>query len=338
MIKSQKIEGIEMIVLEVKEVKEPIDLYIPLLPPTPMKLLYLIWSNIRYEGEYLYVAPLREVAQHLNISETNIHRTIREAGRKLLNIRIEQTNRKGFIIGGLLSAIKIQEGMLYVKTLPEIQEIIRTFKSHYDKYDLRNFLNLETKYEIMLYKFLRHHLNLKKYYKATPIKQQLYKVHLIETTKEALYSHLQIPNSYKFKHIKERILDKAFRSFGSRVDLTFNYSIERGGRGNKKIKKITLVVADLTDQDNLITYIRATVPGNFIYIPGIGWKQIHTISNKGIQIDNGILEVDIWRWREILNETRARIGELEQLEKAREERIRLAQERLSQIGRRIKEK
>jgi plasmid replication initiation protein len=284
----------------------------------------------------MYKGHIKDIAHYLNISPTNVYKTIREAGRKLMEIRIEQEKKQGFILAGFINYLEIENGYLYLQSLPQVKALIKNVRDHYIKFDIRNLFQLSTKYEITLYQYLRNQINIKRHYNFTPSKTN-YKFYTFSTTKEEIYKALQIPSTYRWNKVEQRVLKKALSEFSEKTDILFNYHVKKGGRGLKAIQSVTFSVVDLTDQDNLITYIRATVPGNFIYIPGIGWKQIHTIS-KGIQIDNGILEVDIWRWREILNETRARLGELEQLEKAREERIRLAQERLSQIGRRIKEK
>jgi hypothetical protein len=314
MIKSTQTTQGEIVILELKgkEIKEPIFLYIPLLSPTAMKLLYLIWSNIKWEGDYIYKAKLKEVATYLGISPSNVHKTIREAGKKLLELRIEQDKKKGFMIGGFINMIKVAEGELYIKTLPEIQTLIKTIKQHYAKFDIRNLLGLRTKYEISLYKFLRNQLNIHHHYQRKSISDK-YHFFIIETTKETLYKELQVPPTYLWNKVTSRILDKAKIDLGQHTDLLFNYSVKRGGRGNKRIEKITFAIADLTDKHNLTTYMRETIPGRFLWWRG-KWYKARVMDGGIVELDGKGVSVDIWTWREMIEETQRRIDELRRLQ------------------------
>ena len=115
-------------------------------------------------------------------------------------------------------------GALRFRIDPALAPYLLSLKDRYLKYDIQNILRLKSKYSIKLYEVLKHYINKKKSKKIT-----------LDFTLEEFRKLLDIPKSYKYSDINNRILKESVEDF-KKTDLSFSYIPIKRGRSVHSIE------------------------------------------------------------------------------------------------------
>jgi len=100
----------------------------------------------------------------------------------------------------------------------------------FTQYQIINILSLKGDYTPRLYELLiMHYRTHKKYHPDS--KSFMYELRIDE-----LIETFQIPSSYKYSHIKDRIIDKAQKQFKEKTDIQFTYKEQKKGRAVDSIE------------------------------------------------------------------------------------------------------
>ena len=100
----------------------------------------------------------------------------------------------------------------------DLKPLMLSLGKHFTVYKFYNILKLRSPYIFQLYELLKS--------------EEYRGIHSIEISLEEFIEILQIPSSYKFGNIKQRILDPARSQFEEHTDIIFDYSPVKG-RGGK---------------------------------------------------------------------------------------------------------
>ena len=120
------------------------------------------------------------------------------------------------------------EGVIKFKLHPDILPMIKNLKKgNYLKYDLVNILKLRSEYSIRMFEFLKDEYNKNARYGK--------KAEVLFTI-DFLRDRLDIPKSYQWQHIKDRILDKSQSDLLSNCDIKFDWEV--AAKLGKKVHSI----------------------------------------------------------------------------------------------------
>jgi plasmid replication initiation protein len=134
------------------------------------------------------------------------------------------------------------EGIIEFQISPKLFPYILNLKEKYLKYDIKNILKLRSDYSIRLYEFLKDIYNREARYNRNAV--VIYEL-------DFLRNRLQIPNSYQFQHIKERVLDKAENNLLKHTDIKFTWEI--ASKVRKKVHSIKFkIYSNLRDTERNI--------------------------------------------------------------------------------------
>ena len=124
------------------------------------------------------------------------------------------------------------EGVIKFKLHPDILPMIKNLKKgNYLKYDLVNILRLRSEYSIRMYEFLKDEYNKNARYGRKA--EVLFDV-------DFLRERLDMPKSYQWQHIKDRVLDKAQKDLLANCDIKFDWEVAT--KLGKKVHSIKLKI------------------------------------------------------------------------------------------------
>ena len=204
------------------------------LSPLAIKFLSTIIANIK-RGDNLdeeYVLQVKDFKELTGQKTKRIYELIEEALEDLLKnplkipLNEEQTK---FLMCNWVSSAIYDAGQVSFLVDKRLRPLLLEIKEKFLKYRLENILNLRSGYSIRMYEILKDWLELNNRYgnKAEKI------VSLAE-----FREILEIPRSYKYGMLKQRILNKAKTELEKHTDILFEYEEIKSGRKVTHLKFI----------------------------------------------------------------------------------------------------
>jgi plasmid replication initiation protein len=204
------------------------------LSPLAIKFLSTIIANIK-RGDNLdeeYVLQVKDFKELTGQKTKRIYELIEEALEDLLKnplkipLNEEQTK---FLMCNWVSSAIYDAGQVSFLVDKRLRPLLLEIKEKFLKYRLENILNLRSGYSIRMYEILKDWLELNNRYgnKAEKI------VSLAE-----FREILEIPRSYKYGMLKQRILNKAKTELEKHTDILFEYEEIKTGRKVTHLKFI----------------------------------------------------------------------------------------------------
>ena len=196
------------------------------LSPLAIKFLSTIIANIK-RGDNLdeeYVLQVKDFKELTGQKTKRIYELIEEALEDLLKnplkipLNEEQTK---FLMCNWVSSAIYDAGQVSFLVDKRLRPLLLEIKEKFLKYRLENILNLRSGYSIRMYEILKDWLELNNRYgnKAEKI------VSLAE-----FREILEIPRSYKYGMLKQRILNKAKTELEKHTDILFDFEEIKSGR------------------------------------------------------------------------------------------------------------
>ena len=192
------------------------------LNPVALKLVTTLISMVQKEDtpEQEYCLRVRDYINNANLKGESSFLELKEACYEIMSkpIYIGKKGTKDFLIANWASSCEYihDEGIIKFQISPKLLPYIINLKEKYLKYDLKNILPLRSDYVIRLYEWLKDEFNTNARYHR--------KAELIITLKE-LREKFEIPDSYSYRKIKERILDKAQKDLLKHTDIKFEWEV-----------------------------------------------------------------------------------------------------------------
>ena len=147
------------------------------------------------------------------------YKALKMACDKLLNCILERklNDRGGFQKYTLFSTIGYKDGVIFAKFHPDLKPFFLGLKSHFTKYDLKEFLTLPSIYSQKLFEYLKS-------WADCPER--------IEDI-EILYVILGVPEYARnnFKEFRQRVLDKAHQDIMKLTSLRYEWEAVKNGTG-----------------------------------------------------------------------------------------------------------
>jgi len=170
--------------------------------------------------EQEYVISIRDYVEKSELKGNSANENLKEACFEIMSkpIYIGKKGTKDFLIVNWASSCRYIDGDAIIKfrISPDLLPYIINLKEKYLKYNIKNILSLRSEYVIRLYEWLKDELNTKaRYGKSAEI----------IITVEELREKFEIPVSYQWQHMKERILNKAQKDFLKYTDIKFDWEV-----------------------------------------------------------------------------------------------------------------
>ncbi len=266
------------------------------LKPLAAKLVSTLISLVKDTDTYkqVYVISVSDFKELFGVEGRDYHKKLNEATDDMIRkpLKIEINGDDEWLKVHWCSSIKYKDGLLEFKISEELLPYIKKLKNegNYLSYDLKHILMLKSSYSIRLYELLKDTFNKNIRYGN---KTELI-VDLIE-----FREMFEIPKSYQWVSIKERIFEKAKVELAKHTDIKFDWEVcSRYKRTIKKIKfKIYNNRTTTTDEElpkhlstflNYVNYLREVYKNNtpcFIALKidiGFGNKDyFFGLNNKG---------------------------------------------------------
>jgi plasmid replication initiation protein len=147
------------------------------------------------------------------------YKVLKMACNKLLNCILERklNDRGGFQKYTLFSTIGYKDGVIFAKFHPDLKPFFLGLKSHFTKYDLKEFLTLPSVYSQKLFEYLKSWADCPERVEAVGI----------------LYIILGVPEYARnnFKEFRERVLDKAHQDISKLTSFRYEWEAVKNGTG-----------------------------------------------------------------------------------------------------------
>jgi plasmid replication initiation protein len=160
--------------------------------------------------------PAKAVLEHTGGSD---YKALKMACTKLLSCILEKklNDRGGFQKYTLFSTIGYKDGVIFAKFHPDLRPFFLGLKSHFTKYDLKEFLKLPSIYSQKLFEYLKSWDDC---------------VERIEDI-ETICVMLGAPESFRcnFKDFRRRVLDKAHQDILNLTSLHYEWEAIKKGTG-----------------------------------------------------------------------------------------------------------
>jgi plasmid replication initiation protein len=233
------------------------------LSTTSVKMLTMVISMIKKDD-----VDFQEYA--LNIANYKKKIDVTNKEKSFYIKQAEELMSNPFILDGIMfnwcSSVDFQtlNSHIIFTIHPKLKKFLLNLKDNFLQYDIINILNLKSKYSIKLYEILLSEYNKNNFYNNR-------KIINFEIELNKLIELLNIPQSYKFENIKQRILLKSQNDFEkNKVDIKFSF--HQGKKIGKKIYSIIFEIENnnfksknkklFNDLKSFIKYIRT----NFINV------------------------------------------------------------------------
>jgi plasmid replication initiation protein len=167
------------------------------------------------------------------------YKALKAACDKLLNCILERklNDRGGFQKYTLFSTIGYENGMIFAKFHPDLKPFFLGLKSHFMKYDLREFLTLPSIYSQKLFEYLKSWDN------------------CVERTEdiETIYLILGVPEYARnnFKEFRTHVLEKAHQDISKLTSLRYEWEAVRKGSGKTSPVTAIRFIFSLNGQDEI---------------------------------------------------------------------------------------
>ncbi len=232
------------------------------LKPLASKLISTLISLVKDTDTYkqVYVISVSDFKELFGVEGRDYNKKLKEATKDILKspLHIEINGDKKWLQVNWCSSIIYDDGLLYFEISEKLLPYIKELKKNYLSYDLKHILMLKSSYSIRLYELLKDTYNKNiRYGNKTELIVDLIEFREI----------FEIPKSYQWVSIKERIFEKAKVELTEYTDIKFDWEVcERYKRTIKKIKfKIYNNKTTTSDKDlpkylssflNYVNYLR----------------------------------------------------------------------------------
>ena len=202
------------------------------LKPLALKLITTLISSIQKTDEpnKVYSITIKQFTTIAELKGKDYYRKLDEATTDIMrNPLFIPKDNKGFLKVNWCSSIEYieNEGLIKFQISPKLFPYILDIKEKFLKYDLSNILLLRSDYSIRMYEWLKDEYNKHKRYNHNI--EVVYKV-------DYLRDRFEIPKSYRWDNIKDRILDKAREDLLKHTDIKFDWEV--AAKVGKKISHI----------------------------------------------------------------------------------------------------
>jgi hypothetical protein len=182
--------------------------------------------------EQTYCIRVKDFTVLAELKGNEYHKYLKESCYEIMSkpITFSKKGKKDFKMMNWVSYCEYidNEAIIKFKISQDIKPYILDLKSNYLKYDIKNILVLKSEYSIRVYEWLKDELEKKARYGKNAE---------FTLTIEEIRERLEIPNSYRFDNIKQRILDKAQEDLEKDTDLRFEWQVaSKIGRAVSHIK------------------------------------------------------------------------------------------------------
>ena len=205
------------------------------LNPISLKLVTTLISLVQKGDtpEQEYCIKCIDFKKLAKMNGNGYHDLIKEACYEIMKkpIEIGTKGKKDYIVCNWASSCEYveMEGLIKFQISPKLLPYVVELKENYLKYELKNILSLKSDYTIRIYEWLKDESNTKKRYGKH--------ISTLDVPLEELRKRLELPESYKFQHIKTQILDKARTDIAKYCDIEFNWEVgDKIGKGVSSIK------------------------------------------------------------------------------------------------------
>ncbi len=202
---------------------------------TAIKIVTTIISQIDKKDTdlHMYTINVKDMAKTLEMKDNGKnYQQFKAACEELATRSLTFENENGWQVTTWLASAeyKKDQGTIELEISKMLRPLLVQLKERgkYLNYELKNVLGLKSSYLIRLYEKLKHEYNKDKYHKTTEY----------EITIDELREQFNIPKSYQFRDIRERIIDKAVEEFKLKTDLEISWEATKVGRRVDKIKFI----------------------------------------------------------------------------------------------------
>jgi plasmid replication initiation protein len=240
------------------------------LKPLALKLITALISSVQNtdKPDKTYFITVKQFTALAELKGNDYYHQLDEATTDIMkNTLIIPKNGKGFIKANWCSSIEYVENEAVIKfqISPKIFPYILDVKEKYLRYDLKNIILLKSEYSIRIYEWLKDEYNTYKRYNRSA--EIILEVNLLR-------DRFEIPTSYQWVHIKERILNKAQKDLMSRCDIKFDWEVyAKSGKktthikfniypNSKNIKENNKLPIFLSGYMNYVNYLRNKYKGN----------------------------------------------------------------------------
>ncbi len=180
-----------------------------------------------------YKIAINEIKEVFNKDYGEIYNVVKNSFRKLLSIRIEVEDEEKWQLFTIVADTTIlkRDGVIKFFISPNFLDLLKKSK-HYLKYDITILTYFVSKYSVKLYKIFKDHWEINKKFNLGK--------HL-EFSIEQFKEVLQLPKSYKYGKIKEKVLNIALDEINKYSDIYVTYKEIKKGR---KVESIIFYIEE----------------------------------------------------------------------------------------------
>ena len=192
------------------------------LNPLALKLITNLIAMVQKEDtpEQEYIISIKDYIEKSELKGKSAYENLKEACLEIMSkpIHIGKKGTKDFLVINWASSCEYvhNEAIIKFQISPKLLPFIINLKEKYLKYDIKNILSLKSEYVIRLYEWLKDEFNTKARYGKNVE---------IEITINELREKFEIPASYQWQHMKERVLNKAQKDLLEHTDIKFEWEV-----------------------------------------------------------------------------------------------------------------
>ena len=203
------------------------------LKPLALKLITTLISSVQSNDfkNQEYCISVKNFADMSELKGRSYYDNLKTACVDIMSkpLEIGKKGTKDYLVCNWVSSCEYRnnENMIVFQISPKLFPYILDIKEKFLKYDLSNILLLRSDYSIRMYEWLKDEYNKHKRYNHNA--EVVYKV-------DYLRDRFEIPKSYRWDNIKDRILDKAREDLLKHTDIKFDWEVT--AKIGKKISHI----------------------------------------------------------------------------------------------------
>jgi len=236
-----------------------------------LKVLALLFTKINKDDKDFtqYEIEVKEISEYLGKEYGEIYNVIKKKFLKLLDVKIELEDENTWKAFTLVVDPVLEKGNGIIKFYlsPNFLKLIKN-SLHYVKYNSYVLAYLNSAYALRLYKILKDRLEIQAKYNTLNYKVSLKKLREL----------LQIPNSYLYANIKQKVLNKAKEEINKYTDIRIDFIEHKKGR---KVDEIEFIV---TNNPNSL------IPSKMNNTKTVNKKQPGE-TNKSVKSDNFVTDL-----------------------------------------------
>jgi plasmid replication initiation protein len=213
------------------------------LNPLSLKIIAILVSMIGkndkdFQEYHINVSDFKEMT---GTNSKRIHEYIKKSSEELLAspLHIKLDDGDWLKVNWIASA-RYKKGVMVYKISPDLKPYLLDLQNRFLQYDLNNTLYLQGSYVIRLYELLKDTYN----------EQSSFKSEVIANIDiDWIRDIFEIPETYKYSHLKKNIIENAQSQFKEFTDITFSF------KENKDIRKVTSIDFKIKDNKRKINFL-----------------------------------------------------------------------------------